>query len=77
MKKATIFLLPALFLMMTSPGTGMGQVFRGEGDFDFFLDAGSLPLRDGKVLELFQIAVPTRGIEYRESNGSYTAAVSV
>lgn len=75
--KKTIFLLSALFLMMTSPGTGMGQVFRGNGDFEFFLDAGSLPLRDGKVLELFQVAVPTREIQYKETNGSYTAAVSV
>ncbi len=77
MKKVNLGLFAVMFLLMTSPGTGLGQVFRGDGDFEFFLDAGSLPLRDGKVLELFQIAVPTREIEYRETNGSYMAAVSV
>ncbi|HSG28084.1 MAG TPA: hypothetical protein VLA34_06355, partial [Candidatus Krumholzibacterium sp.] len=72
----TVPLLMLLFIIVSS-GQGAGQAFRGDGDFEFFLDAGSLPQRGGRIIELFQIAVPTKEIEYKETDGSYRAAVSI
>lgn len=77
MRKINIVLVLLTVFLTTSSGTLMGQAFRGEGDFEFFLDAGSLPMRSGKILEIFQIAVPTKEIKYNKTDGSYEAAVSV
>ncbi|MCK4539323.1 MAG: GWxTD domain-containing protein [Candidatus Krumholzibacteria bacterium] len=71
-----IHLLILLFII-GSAGNSAGQAFRGSGDFEFFLDAGSLPQRNGQVIEFFQIAIPTKEIEYSEKDGSYKAAVSI
>ncbi|MBU8921585.1 MAG: GWxTD domain-containing protein [Bacteroidales bacterium] len=71
-----IHLLILLFIVGSS-GDSAGQTFRGSGDFEFFLDAGSLPQRSGRVIEFFQIAIPTKEIKYVRKDGSYQAAVSV
>ena len=63
-------------LLLLSPAAA-GQIARGEGDFEFFLDTSALPLSGGRTLALFQIAIPVKEIEYEEKNGSFEAAVQV
>jgi len=66
-----------LIAVVLFSGASSGRSLRGEGDFEFYLDAGSFPLQGEKVLEIFQIAVPTKEIRYREDDGSFEAVVSV
>ena len=75
-----------LSILVTFSTKGPGQSLRGEGHFEFFLDAGSLPHGDGKVLELFQIAIPKKEINYSwteeincngSQEGCFQALVSV
>jgi GWxTD domain-containing protein len=63
-------------LLLLAPAAA-GQVARGEGDFEFFLDTSALPLENGRTLGLFQIAIPVKEIEYKEKDGSFEAAVQV
>jgi GWxTD domain-containing protein len=72
----SILLLFAVAQLLSGSGAD-GQVLRGEGDFEFFLDRTSLPMKDGGILELFQIAVPTKEIRYEEDDGKYSAAVKI
>jgi GWxTD domain-containing protein len=73
---ARIILLIASLLLVLSPAAG-AQLARGSGDFELFLDMTSLPLENGYVLELFQIAIPVQEIRYEEKDGSYLADVRV
>jgi GWxTD domain-containing protein len=52
-------------------------VLIGEGEIEFFLDVVSLPTGGAKTLQLFQIAIPSKEVEYREKDGRYHAAVRV
>jgi GWxTD domain-containing protein len=63
--------------MMLCPPQAAGQVARGEGDFEFFLDVASIPLPDGRVLELIQVAIPSKEIQYSEMDGAWKAAIQV
>ncbi len=74
------FLIPALVLSVllgAVQGPAYGRSLVGKGDFEFYLDAGALPLEGDKVLEIFQIAVPVKEIKYNEKDGGYEAVVSV
>lgn len=72
-------LLALLIAMLTawSPGSRSGVILRGKGDFEFFGDITSVPVRGGGTLELFQIAIPTKEITYEEEDGVFNAAVRV
>ncbi len=63
-------------LLLLAPAAA-GQIARGEGDFEFFLDTSALPLQNGRTLELFQIAIPVKEIHYKENDGSFEAAVKI
>ena len=63
-------------LLLLAPAAA-GQIARGEGDFEFFLDTSALPLENGRTLGLFQIAIPVKEIHYKEQDGSFEAAVKV
>ena len=73
-RNITLITLIALLLLSQAAA---GQIARGEGDFEFFLDTSALPLSGGRTLALFQIAVPVKEIEYEEKDGSFEAAVQV
>lgn len=49
----------------------------GVGDFEFYLDMASLPTGGAETLELFQIAVPSKEVEYDAKKGRYHAAVRI
>lgn len=49
----------------------------GEGEIEFYLDVASLPTGGEKTLELLQIAIPSKEVEYKEKDGRYHAAVRV
>ncbi|MBN2070858.1 MAG: GWxTD domain-containing protein [Candidatus Krumholzibacteriota bacterium] len=66
-----------LLILGLNSGLSNGGSLRGEGDFEFYLDAGSLPLKGEKVLEIFQIAVPTKEIKYEKKDDGFEAVVSV
>lgn len=68
-------LLAVVFLLCASGA--LGQVVRGEGDFEFFLDTTALPGEGGRTLALFQLAIPSKEIHYEEQDGAWRAAVSV
>jgi GWxTD domain-containing protein len=67
----------ALIALLLLAPAAAGQIARGEGDFEFFLDTSTLPLENGSALALFQIAIPVKEIEYKEKDGSFEAAVKV
>ncbi len=71
-----ITLITLIALLLLAPAAA-GQVARGEGDFEFFLDTSSIPLENGRTLALFQIAIPVKEIEYKEKDGSFEAAVRI
>jgi GWxTD domain-containing protein len=71
-----ITIMTMIVLLLLAPAAA-GQVARGEGDFEFFLDISSLPLENGRTLGLFQIAIPVKEIHYKEQDGSFEAAVEV
>ncbi len=65
-----------IVLLLLAPAA-TGQIARGEGDFEFFLDTSAIPLENGRTLGLFQIAIPVKEIHYKEQDGSFEAAVKV
>jgi GWxTD domain-containing protein len=65
------------FVLLLLAPAAAGQIARGEGDFEFFLDTSALPLENGRTLGLFQIAVPVKEIHYKEKDGTFEAAVKV
>jgi GWxTD domain-containing protein len=71
-----ITLMALIALLLLAPAAA-GQIARGEGDFEFFLDTSAIPLEDGRTLGLFQIAIPVKEIEYKEKDGSFEAAVQI
>ena len=71
-----ITLMTMIVLLLLAPAAA-GQVARGEGDFEFFLDTSALPLENGRTLGLFQIAIPVKEIQYKEKDGSFDAEVKV
>ncbi|MDD3642176.1 MAG: hypothetical protein PHQ19_01745, partial [Candidatus Krumholzibacteria bacterium] len=77
MKRASVLSTLAAAVLLICPPQAAGQVARGEGDFEFFLDTASIPLPGGRVLELIQVAIPSKEIRYAEENGAWRAAVQV
>lgn len=71
-----ITMMTMIVLLLLAPEAA-GQVARGEGDFEFFLDISAIPLENGRTLGLFHIAVPIKEIHYKEKDGSFEAAVKV
>ncbi|UCF05770.1 MAG: GWxTD domain-containing protein [bacterium] len=54
-------------------GVCTGEALQGQGDFEFFIDVVSLPSSDSTSLEIFQIAIPTKEIEYKKKDDTFTA----
>jgi GWxTD domain-containing protein len=77
MRESRNITLLAMFVLLLLAPAAAGQVARGEGDFEFFLDISALPLENGRSLALFQIAIPVKEIQYKEQDGSFEAAVKV
>lgn len=73
MKKLGLLLCAAIALTCFASGPAAGTNLRGMGDFEFFVDISSLPFDSTRTLELLQIAVPTRDIEYRDKDGVFEA----
>jgi len=67
----------AAAVMLLCPAPSAGQIARGEGDFEFFLDTAAIPLPEGRILELIQVAVPSKEIQYSEEHGAWRAAVQI
>ena len=65
-----------IVLLLLAPAAA-GQIARGEGDFEFFLDTSAIPLENGRTLALFQIAIPFKEIHYKLKHGSFEAEVEV
>ncbi len=73
-----ILLLLIAFMSCLAPlNTVKGEVLRGEGDFEFFIDAVSLPSDGDKTLQIFHIAIPSKEIGYLEDAGSYSTLLRI
>ncbi len=77
MRRSILFsLLAAVLVLGSAIPAGCGTI-RGDGDFEFYVDVTSIPVRGGKTLALIQIAIPLKEIEYAEVDGKFMAAVRV
>ena len=68
-------ILPALVVLVA--GGLQGASLIGRGDFDFYVDIASLPARSGGAMQLLQIAVPTKELQYSKRDGLYEAGIRV
>ncbi len=76
--RAIVSLSPLVVcLLCIATGSHAEGILVGEGHFEFYLDTASLPTGGEETLELLQIAVPSKEVEYREQDGRYRAAVRV
>jgi len=75
MRNLKFLSLLLVILLLVSTGTGSGEVLRGKGDFEFFIDIASIPIPGEQTLEIFQIAIPTKEVEYKEKDGSHQASL--
>jgi GWxTD domain-containing protein len=66
--------LSAALLVLAAVGA-RGDALRGDGDFEFYLDIASLPAGGNGVIQLLQIAIPTKELKYVEKDGTYVADV--
>jgi GWxTD domain-containing protein len=64
-------------LLCIATGSHAEGILVGQGHFEFYLDTASLPTGGEETLELLQIAIPSKEVEYREKDGLYRAAVRV
>jgi GWxTD domain-containing protein len=71
---ALVAVLPVL-LVPALVSEAACESIRGEGDFEFYLDIASIPAGPHPPLQLLQIAVPTKDLQYSEKAGIYTARV--
>lgn len=68
-------LLPGL-LLLEPAGELRGEPLRGAGDFDFYLDVSSIPVPGHGVIQLIQIAIPTKELRYvKKDDGAYFSEV--
>ncbi len=75
----TIILLSLFIVCCVCIGTGLcteGTLI-SEGEIEFFIDMASVPTGGANTLELFQIAIPSKEVEYKKKDGRYHAAVRV
>ncbi|MBN1886251.1 MAG: GWxTD domain-containing protein [Candidatus Krumholzibacteriota bacterium] len=70
----TLIVLAALGVPLAA---GADEALTGEGKFEFFVDVASLPVPGEKTLELFQVAIPTKEVAYRETDGRFEASVRI
>ncbi len=78
MCRFNLLALLSVILVLGVPGAGSGGALRGQGDFEFYMDIASIPTGGEKTLELFQIAVPTKEVEYkRGKDGAFHAEVRI
>lgn len=75
----TIILLPLMAVCCICAGAAAHaeSALIGEGEIEFYLDMASLPTGGATTLELFQIAIPSKEVEYEEKDGGYHAAVRI
>ena len=69
-----IAILPVLLAAVAARPVN-SESTRGEGDFEFYLDIASIPAGPLGALQLLQIAVPTKELQYKEKDGTFTAHV--
>ena len=67
----------SLLLVLAAVGTIDGTALRGSGDFEFYVDISSLPHNGRETLELVQIAIPSKELEFEEKEGLYEASFKV
>lgn len=65
-----------VFVLVSAVTADAGTI-RGEGDFEFYVDVTSIPVRGERTLALIQIAIPLKEIEYAEVDDHYQAVVQV
>lgn len=68
--------LSILFLLACT-GTGYGTSMRGSGDFEFYVDISPLPHSGSETLELVQIAIPSKEIEFVKGEGHFEASFEI
>ena len=68
-------ILPALVVLAAVGLQGASLI--GRGDFDIYVDVASLPARSGGAMQLLQIAVPTKELQYSKRDGLYEAGIRV
>jgi GWxTD domain-containing protein len=71
--------LPLMMLMLalTSADAVAGEMLRGEGDFEFFVDTASIPFGSDRTISLIQIAIPTKELKYKKIDGRFLAVAGV
>jgi GWxTD domain-containing protein len=67
----------SVLLVLVSVGTGSGTAMRGSGDFEFYVDIAPLPHTGSETIELVQIAIPSKEIEFVERAGRYEASFEI
>lgn len=76
LRRAFPILIAALALALSSPA-GAEEALIGEGKFEFFVDVASVPIPGEQTLQLFQIAIPTKEVAYRETEDRFEASVRI
>lgn len=67
----------SVLLVLAAAGTSYGTAMRGSGDFEFYVDIAPLPYNGVETLELVQIAIPSKELEFVEHEGRYEASFKV
>ena len=66
-----------VLLVLASVGTSYGTGIRGTGDFEFYVDISPLPHEGIETLELVQIAIPSKELQFVEHEGRFEASFKV
>ncbi len=77
MRNSLLATCMSILLLLILPGTGSGTAMRGGGDFEFYVDIAPLPHTGLETLELVQIAIPSKEIEFMELEGRYEASFEI
>ena len=67
----------SILLVLAAAGTSAGTAMRGSGDFEFYVDIAPLPHTGVETLELVQIAIPSKEIQFVKHEGRYEASFKV
>lgn len=77
MRSPSIVTTISILLLLVWSGTCSGTAMRGVGDFEFYVDIAPLPHAGPETLELVQIAIPSKEVEFMELEGRYEASFEI
>jgi len=75
MKYLTISILVTIALLGSSAANC--AIIRGEGDFEFYITLSAFPTDGKKVVELLQVAVPVKELEYQKKGDIYKSIIEI